>query len=67
MQALQAFDKPAAILCGRDDHWVGWEDALRLARALRDVHYCVLPRCGHLLPFEAPFRAHFDAWLARLA
>jgi pimeloyl-ACP methyl ester carboxylesterase len=67
MQALQAFDKPAAILCGRDDHWVGWEDALRLARALRDVHYCVLPRCGHLLPFEAPFRAHFDACLARLA
>jgi pimeloyl-ACP methyl ester carboxylesterase len=68
MQALQAFEKPAAILCGRDDHWVGWEDATRLARALREVHYSVLPRCGHLLPFEAPaaFRAHFEAWLARL-
>jgi pimeloyl-ACP methyl ester carboxylesterase len=68
MQALQAFDKPAAILCGRDDHWVGWEDALRLTRALREAHYAVLPRCGHLLPFESPqlFRAHFDAWLSRL-
>jgi pimeloyl-ACP methyl ester carboxylesterase len=67
MQALQAFDQPAAIVCGRDDHWVGWEDAARLARALREAHYCVLPRCGHLLPFESPsFRAHFDAWLAQL-
>jgi pimeloyl-ACP methyl ester carboxylesterase len=68
MQALQAFEKPVGILCGRDDHWVGWEDAARLARALRESHYCVLPRCGHLLPFEQPaaFRAHFEAWLARL-
>jgi pimeloyl-ACP methyl ester carboxylesterase len=68
MNALAAFDKPVGILCGRDDHWVGWEDALKLTRALRDTHYSVLPRCGHLLPFEAPgaFRAHFEAWLARL-
>jgi pimeloyl-ACP methyl ester carboxylesterase len=68
MQALQAFEKPVAILCGRDDHWVGWEDAHKLTRALRDAHYTVLPRCGHLLPFESPqlFRAHFEAWLARL-
>jgi pimeloyl-ACP methyl ester carboxylesterase len=68
MQALTAFEKPVGILCGRDDHWVGWEDAVRLVRALREAHYCVLPRCGHLLPFEQPtaFRAHFEAWLARL-
>ncbi len=68
MQALQSFEKPVGILCGRDDHWVGFEDALRLARACRDSHYAVLPHCGHLLPFESPlaFRAHFDAWLARL-
>jgi pimeloyl-ACP methyl ester carboxylesterase len=68
MQALQAFDRPVGILCGRDDHWVGFEDALRLARACREAHYAVLPRCGHLLPFEQPaaFRQHFDAWLQRL-
>jgi pimeloyl-ACP methyl ester carboxylesterase len=68
MQALQALERPTAVLCGRDDHWVGFEDAARLSRVLRDVHYEVLPRCGHLLPFESPalFRAHFDAWLARL-
>ena len=68
MSALQAFDKPVGIVCGRDDHWVGYEDALTLARAFKESCYSVLPRCGHLLPFEQPtlFRAHFDAWLARL-
>jgi pimeloyl-ACP methyl ester carboxylesterase len=68
MQGLGGFERPVGILCGRDDHWVGWEDAHKLTRALRDTHYSVLPRCGHLLPFEAPvaFRAHFEAWLARL-
>jgi pimeloyl-ACP methyl ester carboxylesterase len=66
--ALQSFARPVGIVCGRDDHWVGFEDALRLARACREAHYAVLPRCGHLLPFEQPaaFRQHFDAWLVRL-
>jgi len=56
MQALAAFEGPVTIACGRDDHWVGYEDAVRLARALRHPHFTVLPDCGHLLPFEQPER-----------
>jgi pimeloyl-ACP methyl ester carboxylesterase len=65
MQALQAFDKPVSIVCGRDDHWVGFEDAIRLARAFRRVQYTVLPDCGHLLPLEQParFAALLQDWL----
>jgi pimeloyl-ACP methyl ester carboxylesterase len=67
-QALQAFDRPVGIVCGRDDHWVGFEDALRLVRALRHVSFAVLSDCGHLLPLEAPaqFRAQLSDWLGRL-
>jgi pimeloyl-ACP methyl ester carboxylesterase len=68
MQTLQAFDKPVTIVCARDDHWVGYEDALKLARAFRRAHYAVLPDCGHLLPFEQParFRALVEDWLSRV-
>src|SRR5206468_249123 len=67
MDALAAFPAPAAIVCGRDDHWVGFEDAVRLARALRDGSLHVLARAGHLLPLEAPARLHalVDEWLDR--
>jgi pimeloyl-ACP methyl ester carboxylesterase len=66
--ALQAFDRPVGIVCARDDHWVGFEDALRLVRAFRRVSYAVLPDCGHLLPLEAPaqFRALLSDWLSRI-
>ena len=68
MQALQAFERPVTLVCGRDDHWVGFEDALRLARAFRRSQFVVLPDCGHLLPFEqpGPFAALLGEWLARL-
>ena len=68
MQALQAFERPVAVVCGRDDHWVGYEDGLRLVRAFRRAEYVVLPDCGHLLPLEQPdrFRATLESWLKRL-
>lgn len=68
MQSLQAFSRPVGIICGRDDHWVGFEDALKLVRAFRDVRYSVLPDAGHLLPLEQPdrFRLLFWDWLSRL-
>ncbi len=56
MQALSAFEGPVSIVCGRDDHWVGFEDALRLTRAFKHAHYTLLPDSGHLLPFEQPAR-----------
>ena len=68
MQALQSFERPVGIVCGRDDHWVGWQDAERLCRAFRRARWDVLPDCGHLLPFEQPqrFRALVADWLARV-
>lgn len=67
LQALQAFAGPVSIVCGRDDHWVGWEDAARLARAFCAGQLTVLPHCGHLLPLEEPvrFQALLADWLGR--
>src|SRR5262249_9131331 len=67
MAARAAPACPAALVCGRDDHWVGFEDAVRLARALRDCSLHVLARAGHLLPLEAPAQLHaaLDEWLDR--
>jgi len=66
--ALAAWDGPALVVCGRDDHWVGWEDAARLCRHLRRGELAVLPECGHLLPFEEParLRALLKEWATRL-
>jgi pimeloyl-ACP methyl ester carboxylesterase len=68
MHALAGFARPVTIACGRDDHWVGFEDALKLVRALPLVRYSVLPDCGHLLPLEQPgyFHALLSDWLERL-
>ena len=58
---------PTTILCGRDDHWAGWQDAATLVQQLPHPHLVVLPDCGHLLPFEQPaaFAATVRDWLAR--
>jgi pimeloyl-ACP methyl ester carboxylesterase len=68
MQSLAALSAPVGIVCGRDDHWVGFEDAIRLARAFGDVRYSVLPDAGHLLPLEQParFAQLFCDWISRL-
>jgi len=68
MHALYDFAGPAAVVCGRDDHWNGFEDASRLVRALRRADFTVVADCGHLLPLEAPdrFQHAFGAWLNRL-
>jgi pimeloyl-ACP methyl ester carboxylesterase len=66
--ALDEWDGPALVVCGRDDHWVGFEDAARLCRHLRRCELVVLPECGHLLPFEEParWRALLLGWASRL-
>jgi pimeloyl-ACP methyl ester carboxylesterase len=51
---LRRFTAPATIICGRDDHWAGWEDAATLVAQLPHPHFVVLPDCGHLLPLEQP-------------
>jgi pimeloyl-ACP methyl ester carboxylesterase len=52
--ALMRLDAPSTIVCGRDDHWAGWQDAVPLVAQLKRPHFVVLPDCGHLLPFEQP-------------
>ncbi len=52
--ALSRLDAPSTIVCGRDDHWAGWQDAVPLVARLKRPHFVVLPDCGHLLPFEQP-------------
>jgi pimeloyl-ACP methyl ester carboxylesterase len=52
--ALARLDAPSAIVCGRDDHWAGWQDAVPLVAQLKHPSFTVLPDCGHLLPFEQP-------------
>ncbi|HZS35744.1 MAG TPA: alpha/beta hydrolase [Polyangia bacterium] len=56
LQALVEFEGPASIVCGRHDHWAGFEDAARLVRVLRRADFAVVADCGHLLPLEAPDR-----------
>jgi pimeloyl-ACP methyl ester carboxylesterase len=67
--ALGALTAPVSIVCGRDDHWAGWQDAATLVRNLMHAEYVVLPDCGHLLPLEEPERLHelVRAWLRRVA
>ena len=64
---LSVFDKPTHIICGRHDHWVGFEDQARLARLIPNAALTVLADTGQLLPLEAPalFGAAFEEWLDR--
>jgi len=64
---LYGFERPVAIACGRDDHWVGFEDALFIARACRRTTYVVVADAGHLLPLESPpaFDQFLESWLTR--
>jgi pimeloyl-ACP methyl ester carboxylesterase len=67
--ALAALDGPATIVCGRDDHWAGWQDATTLLAQLPHGQLTVLPDCGNLLPLEDPeaLRALTVEWLRRCA
>jgi pimeloyl-ACP methyl ester carboxylesterase len=63
--ALSSLDRPVSVVCGRDDYWAGYSDALDLVKLARRCRYTVLPGCGHLLPIEAgpALRALFSDWL----
>jgi pimeloyl-ACP methyl ester carboxylesterase len=66
--AWREFAQPVAIVCGRDDHWVGFSDALAPARAFPHSSYAVVADCGQLLPLEKPLalRVQLADWLTRL-
>jgi pimeloyl-ACP methyl ester carboxylesterase len=67
--ALRGYLGPVTLVCGRDDHWCGYEDAVAVVRVVERAELAVLPDCGPLLPLEAPdrFRALLVEWLKRLA
>jgi pimeloyl-ACP methyl ester carboxylesterase len=66
--ALSALARPVSVVCGREDYWAGYADALDLVRLANRCRFTVLPGCGHLLPLEAgaPMRRLFVEWLDEL-
>jgi pimeloyl-ACP methyl ester carboxylesterase len=66
--ALGTVEGPVSIVCGRDDHWVGWQDASRLLNTVPNAELTVVANAGHLLPLEqtARLREIFSRWLAGL-
>jgi pimeloyl-ACP methyl ester carboxylesterase len=67
LEALSRVEAAVSIVCGRHDHWVGFEDAARLVAALPAGELEVVASCGNLLPLEQPARLRraAQAWLAR--
>ncbi len=66
--AVRVFERPLHVVCGQDDYWAGYADALALVRLARRCRMTVLPGCGHLLPIEAgdAMRAELGVWLDQL-
>ena len=63
------YEGPCCILTGRQDHVVGYEDALALAARWPRASIAVLDCAGHNLQIEQPalFTAHVKAWLECVA
>jgi pimeloyl-ACP methyl ester carboxylesterase len=66
--ALRGYAGPTTVVCGRDDYWSGFEDAVRLIALIARAELAVVPDGGPLLPLERPdrFRALLADWLGRL-
>ena len=46
------FDKPVCILCGRQDHWVGYSNAYELLDNFPRATFAILDCSGHALQIE---------------
>jgi pimeloyl-ACP methyl ester carboxylesterase len=64
-RAVAAIPGPVEVVCGREDHWGGYADALALVRASPRCRFTILPDAGPYLPLEqaAPLRRLFVSWL----
>jgi pimeloyl-ACP methyl ester carboxylesterase len=49
---LQPFDRPALILIGRQDAFVGYRDSLKLIANYSRATFAILDRAGHGLEVE---------------
>lgn len=52
-RALRAFPRPALVVWGADDLWFGRRGGRRLARAIPDARFEVLPRARTFVPEDA--------------
>ncbi|WP_312441325.1 alpha/beta fold hydrolase [Lacrimispora sp.] len=59
------FDKPIAVITGKQDNCVGYEDAWRLVKHLPRLTFVCLDKAGHNLQIENKplFDLHFHDWL----
>ena len=62
------FEKPTLILVGRQDHWVGYQDAWTILENYPRATFAVLDRAGHALQMEQDhlFDALVNEWLDRV-
>ncbi|MFW9797461.1 MAG: alpha/beta fold hydrolase, partial [Candidatus Thorarchaeota archaeon] len=62
------FDGPTLILVGRQDHWVGYQDAWRIIEKYPHATFAVLDRAGHALQLEQTelFNVLVSEWLDRV-
>jgi pimeloyl-ACP methyl ester carboxylesterase len=62
------FERPTLILMGRQDHIVGWADAMSLMPQYPRATLAVLDRAGHNLQFEQEplFEGLMEEWMDRV-
>ncbi|MFW9809969.1 MAG: alpha/beta fold hydrolase [Candidatus Thorarchaeota archaeon] len=62
------FDGPTLIMVGRQDHWVGYQDAWRILEKYPHATFAVLDRAGHALQLEQTelFNVLVSEWLDRV-
>jgi 2-hydroxy-6-oxonona-2,4-dienedioate hydrolase/4,5:9,10-diseco-3-hydroxy-5,9,17-trioxoandrosta-1(10),2-diene-4-oate hydrolase len=64
-ETLGRIRAPTLLVWGRDDRFVGVDDALTLLAAINDCRLLLLPRCGHAPQVDqrGAFAAHVGAFL----
>jgi pimeloyl-ACP methyl ester carboxylesterase len=64
----QKFERPTLILTGRQDHWVGYQDAWTILENFPRATFAVLDRAGHALQIEQEglFNSLVNEWLDRV-
>jgi 2-hydroxy-6-oxonona-2,4-dienedioate hydrolase/4,5:9,10-diseco-3-hydroxy-5,9,17-trioxoandrosta-1(10),2-diene-4-oate hydrolase len=62
---LEKVQAPTLLIWGRDDRFVGVDDALTFLAGIRNARLLILPNCGHWVQAEHPqaFAAHLTAFL----
>jgi pimeloyl-ACP methyl ester carboxylesterase len=67
-ELARKYERPTLILTGRQDHWVGYQDAWRILENYPRATFAVLDRAGHAVQLEQGdlFNALVNEWLDRV-